>query len=679
MASSILVIALTVALAGFVYVVRSTRLSTVQAELDIEVQTAMESLKQHLRLSSIDEITYYPAGNGPYTALSFPMARDDDDDGAVEVDANGSIIWDRQVIYHVWSGVPNELRMTVFDPRSDLSPTERQEQLDHVVANGNGAGTHNGANADTRVVFANLFKWSVSSPGDAGTFDGYDGGDPFPFYHRLGSFPLTGGSHSFTFTVVGRNPSSTGFRVGVDYLFMSPSSYVSGTPPLHGRREGEWQLPVAAESGASAARTYMQGSWSGNYHLRFFAVTNNNFFTLTLENDRWEETNFNEGGTHSNTTVVFDQTLTPNDFVVQIEGRGTNWTASAQTGGSNGVPCVPDVYRGCAVRVIVRGGEMPDGGWLQYDGRYCTVGFRSCGAVSDSLKIEDAFIAECASSDTNSPDAKAGTFTRLLFSGAGAAAIPAGTFKWTDPAAFAIDETKSYLVTYRVRDDGTSGNAREWLEVTAPSAVGAYVIPRSAAPDAAVCQSATWSTNAAVLATNRVPGVEMLATTYPADAFYLSGVFNTALDAPVYSDMSWNAVKPSGTDVRMYVRTGNSEDMSGAGAWFGPMTAPGAISPGARPYVQFGALLLSDAYGLETPKLKDVTVRWAGETRVMDIGGVFTKGPNYGKFKLTIDGMELTRALTVYLEIFDQALGYRGDQTLTSSLVAEVTPRNSGK
>ena len=117
-ATAILGITMIAAVSGWLYVFRGERMNSVQNELDMDVRAAMERLRADIRLSSIDKMYYYPEGPGPYTAISIPLARDDNGDGLIELDDSGKIIWDKTVIYHVWSGTPNQLRKTTFDPRN---------------------------------------------------------------------------------------------------------------------------------------------------------------------------------------------------------------------------------------------------------------------------------------------------------------------------------------------------------------------------------------------------------------------------------------------------------------------------------------------------------------------------------------------------------------------------------
>jgi len=672
-ATSILMIAVGMSITVLYYVLKSANQSETQNELDMQVQLAMERIKYDMRLSSLGEMFFSPAGSGPYGAISFPMARDDDGDGAVDLDADGHIIWDRTMIYHVWQSVPYQLRLTIFDTRDNsLSDLQRQQQIDSVVLNGNGASAPNSANATTTVVFQNLFTWIVSPA--SSTLDAYSDTEKRTIGVALGSALLSPGDHTFAFTVQGKNPSSSGYHVGVDNLFVSPS---------YGLREGEAQLPATAYDGPAPAREYKAGgSWAGNYHLLFPATDTEQSFTLTLENDRWEETNFDEtGDIRDNTTVEFVKTLSPYDYVVQLQGLGYTWMAYEQTGDTNGIPCAADTFRSTAVRVLIQGEEMANGDAINFDGNRCLVMFRAGAISSQQLKINAAYIAECSDSNDPSMDAAPGTTTQLTFDGGPGWTVPSGVPKWSDLASFSIDKDKSYLVTFLVDNAAAMGNPWIWRDYVAPATSTAYIIPGASAPTAADAAAETWSSRADVITTNVAPGVQFVYTTYPQRGVYTSRIFDTQLDAPEYIDIDWSENIPSGAGLDMRVRSGNSNDLSDAAEWTNvtAMASPGAINPGDKRYVQFHAELQAGSYDLSTPLLKDVTIRWTGQTQVIDIGGTFTKGPDYGIFKITVDGVELKSGLMIDLEIYKDVRGLGGMHTITSRLKSEVRPRNSGK
>ncbi|MFO7870731.1 MAG: hypothetical protein R6V03_04790 [Kiritimatiellia bacterium] len=675
-ASSILVLAISMAMGGLIFVLRNSRKSNVQGELDIDVQTAMEELKRDLRLSAMDRFFLHPL-SGDYQGISFPMCRDDDGDGAVEVDAENRIIWDKTMIYHRWEGTPNQLRLTEFDPRDNtLSDAQRREQLEDVVNDGHGTSTHNGANASTRTVFRNLFDWNIF-PADS-SYDGY-----YPVLSRdrdvvLGSCIISNGPHTFTFVTQEPNTNSTGRKIGIDYLFMSPS---------YSAREGEAQLPVTAESGATATEQYMAGgSWSGNYQLYFPATATGQQFTITMENDRWENTNFRRTGYRADgTTVKFDQSLSPKDYMLMLEGNDTNWYAWRYAGDYTGSASAEDFIRGDAVRVLIRGQQMEEGGYLSFDGEKCKVKFRAGGPdVSRKLGIEDAYIAECANHTNVTADVIGSTMTPISFGGLASKTIDGGSSVLSDEIDFQIDKDKSYIVGYLCKSDAARGNAWKWTDYMIPGRPGSFILTNASSGE---FTAPTWSTNARASSTGAVYGVEHLFTSYPSNGTYVSGRFDTHLVEPDYTGIDWNEVVPAGCDLGMKVRSASSSDMSDAVDWdsIAWMYSPGWINPlttGGMEgrYVQFMALLQTNPDCDDTPKLKDVAIKWEGEPQVVDVGGTFTRGPDYGQFTMLVDGVNLQAGVKIDLEIYEDVLGFRGTTTrVTSALSTEIMPRNTGK
>jgi hypothetical protein len=671
--ATLLVVTLSLAMAGFVYFLRGAAQSAVQNELDIDVQTAMERVKYDLRLSSLDHMFYFPAGAVAFEAVSFPLARDDDGDGAVELNESGAIDWDKTHVYHVWSGEPEQLRLTTFDPRDNtLSDTERQEQIDSVVTVGGGSVTHNSANSSTTVIFENLIDWEVTPRG--AIFDGYSTTLQRENNVFLGSIVLSNGTHDVKFEVIGKNGASSGYKVGVDSVIASPS---------YSPREGEAQT-VASRSGATATSQYMtQGSWSGNYQLSFPATAVGHYFSLSLENDRWEETNFKgTGSLFDDTSVIFDDALDDGDFVVSLDGFGPNWYAKEQSGDLQGGTAGAESVRGMAVRVLIRGGDMVNGGWIQYNGGSCWVHFQAGSEPLTELKISDAYISECANQEAPSPDIDTSTLTRLTFDADHGIAIPSSSGKWTDLMPFSIDTEKSYIVSFLVHDHDEEGSAWKWDETQDPTMMGSYMIPAANAPTLADLTAATWSTRPELLSTNATLAVGYLNTTYPTHGLYTSQIIDTKQSAPPYSALTWNSYVPGGAALQMKIRSGNNDGLSDAAAWSNvtAMAAGGAINPGNKRYCQIQADLKPDASGFSTPKLLDATLRWTGVEKFVDVGGTFTKGPDYGVFKVTVDGREIKTGVVIDLEIFQQTRGYRGaDRTVRSSLTSEVTPLNTGR
>jgi len=678
-ASAVLVAVVGTALAAFGYMLRMSNARNVQDELDINVQVAMERLKADLRLSALDRMCFNPAGNGPYVAISFPAARDDDGNGAVEIDANRDVIWDQTIIYHVWPGTPHELRVTTFDPRDEsLTIEQRQQQLDAVVAKGNGSTTHNARNARTVVIFRNVFSWQLTTFG--ALFDAYSPTPESALDISMGFAQLTPGNHTFTFTAVDKHVRSSGYDLGIDTLVVSPS---------YGVREAEAQLPATANVGPTPEdRAIVGGSVSGHHRLVAPLEEVGQFFTLTMNNDQWEETNFSDPlADSSNIVAELDESLTPSDVIARLEGNEVTWSAADSSGDTLGASGGADAVNGSAVRVLLRGEDMLNGMNLQCSGARCSVNFRAASLPNERLRIDHAFIMECLSPDIPTPDAVGSTITRLTFSGNDDAEILSGQQIWSDWATFPIDKDKSYLVSYLVnkkKENGPAwGSAWTWGEPCTPTNGSAWTWIASDTPEEAEAKKDKWSDkiNDKVFRTNTLFGVQAAAVTYLPGGQFESQGFDTRLTAPLYGRMDWNAIVPSGCVLTMKVRTGSNSTMSDAPDWSSvpAMSSPSIIAPGSGRYIQFLAILASDSTTSLSPKLKDVTITWQGETRVVDMQATFAKSPTSGIYEMRVDGARLVTGITVELQIFKEARGTGGNRQLTSGLIAEVRPLNTRK
>jgi len=674
---TILIIAMVIAVTGLSYVLRGERLNSVQNELDIDVRTTMERLRNDLRLSSLEYIFVWPQGVSTNTAISFPKARDDDGDGLIELDANGKIIWDVTLIYHVWNSSPNELRLTTFDTRDNsLNDAQRQDQLESVVLNGTGAGTYNSANASTRALFRNLFFWDIRGKG--AQFDTYA-----PTLARMpvefGSCLLDPGAHDFKFDIVGKNAASSGYKIGIDSLIVSPSGV---------KREAEDQIPPSVQSGASATEEYMAGgNWSGNYQLNFDAGGIGDYFVLSMDNDRWEEQNFDgEGAVSDDCIAEFDETLTPKSFVVMPSPVTNAWQSNWQTLNANYGSSSGGELRGKAIRILLRGDEMWEGGAIKYSGPLHCIWFY---AGVNQLQILEARIAEATNPATYCMDFDPTTDEQLFFYGTMATyTISAGSYARAWPANdMWIDSEKSYLLSLLVVNDSGKSDARYWEELHTGAGTnpppGCYYIDGTNSPTVSDIRAPIWSSNPLVQTTNRLYALQHLHILAASNGTYTSQIVDTKISSPTYKTVDWTAIKPSGTDVKIKVRTDSNPDMSTAPDWTNvtASSSPGAINPGSGRYVQFQAVMDSSSSLWYVPKLRDVTIDWDGVTRLTDVGATLTMGPDYGIFELTVDNKPLIRGMSVDLTIYKDIRGFggKGSNRLTSTLSAEVEPRNTGK
>jgi len=670
----LLVMAMALALTGYMFSLKNINQGDVQNELDMDVQLAMERLKIDLRLSSLDTMFYYPSGAGPYEAISFPMAEDSDGDGLLEKDSEGGILWDKTVIYHIRPTTPNQLVKTTFTPRDNsLSDAQRQAQLESVVQVGHGGSTYNSQNASSDVIFENLLNWSLNPK--AGWFDAYS-----PVLSRdsssLGYILLDPGTHKFTFKVIKKNSSSQGYKIGIDQLFVSPS---------YSPREAESQLPVSAQSGATAITQYMPGDWKGNYHLTFPAIAVGDSFSLTLDNDRWEETNFDGiGYLASNTTVRFDTTLSPSDFSAQLEGMDTTWAAAVQTGDPYGRNTPNGEMQNWGVRTILKGSDLDvSGNWLDYEGRKCKVSFAA--TATNHFAVHRAYIGESASStNLNMKYRDLSAVYPITFGGGSAVGISAGTIHESDWIDLPIERDKNYVISYSVYDHPDINAPKQWLDTQVSSTTNTLWTTRVAVGVGdVIANNQNWDGQGfSTYPTNRIIGIESVYVSYPELGKYTSQVSDTHLAAPKYGDISWNADQPAGTALSLKVRTGNNPDLSDAPDWnviSASSVNPHSVVASYKRYIQFQALFTSNPDGTSTPKLKDVTIDWDGERQLVNIGGIFTKGPDYGMFEISVDDDPLRSALIVDLEIYRDVLVMNKESLrITSSLKMDMTPRNSG-
>jgi prepilin-type N-terminal cleavage/methylation domain-containing protein len=652
----LLVMAMALALFGYMFSLKNINQGDVQNELDMDVQLAMERLKKDLRLSSLHTMFYHPAGPGPYEAISFPMAVDNDGDGLLEKDSDGGIIWDKTVIYHIRPTTPNQLVITTFEPRNNsLSDAQRQAQLESVVQYGTGDYTYNSQNASSDVIFENLLDWEIRP--EEGRFDAYS-----PALTRdsssMGYVLLSPGSHKFTFTTIDKNRKSSGYKIGIDQLFVSPS---------YSAREAETQLPAYSQVGAVPSRSYMPGDWKGNFQLEFPASGVGNSFTLVLDNDRWEETNFGAVGYEAeDTEFIFDRTLIPRDFVVKLRGNEITWSASDQTF-STETAYTNSTLQGGTVAVHINGSQLlTNSNWIVNNGKKCRLTFQA--GSTGKFQVENVFIGKTDSLETLSYG-MAGSAAQAFFGSSSVSPVMSetttATSDWID---LEINTTNNYLVVYQVRNEADKCFPVALENTRVISAAPAY-------------SGADCMVNG--VRTNYLFGLTSITASYPAAGTYTSQVFDTHLAKPKYGDVSWNADLPPGTAIALKVRAGSQPDLSDAPGWStvpASTVNPRSIGTSYSRYIQFQALLVSDpTTSTLTPKLRDVTIDWTGEKQLVNVGGIFTKGPGYGMFEVSVDGNPLRSALIVDLEIYKDVLVMNKEsRRITSSLQADLTPRNSG-
>lgn len=680
---------------GWNNIYRGERTNSAQAALDMDVRTAIERIRSEARMSAIERMVFYPDGSGPYVAISLPIAVDRDEiTGLVPMSSTSNMIFDTTVVYHISRGAPEKLIRTSFYPRDNTATVaQRTDQLEQVVAAGSGAGAElDGEAATSRVIFSNFFDWKIDPT--AGAFDAYApdfGRRPVVF----GSFPLSPGAHQYTFMVGGKNAASSGYKLGLDTLICSPTTH-----PL----EAEDQKVVAALP--SAAREYIAaGSWSGRHQLLAVPEGDQASFTLEIENDRWEETNFEDSyaGTDNHVKAEFDTTLLDN--VIRLAGTGVVWNVRDQTDDMESYEAnstgIGNKLENHAFRVLIESDAlMHDGRLLAYSSEHNSslwttaapphsyLRFRIPGGYDMSKTCYATIAVADPDSNTNAfPGIVASSlrYLRLYQDPADInysyGVLSKGTA--SDLSPMDIDRTNSYVVSFWVyRSEHAGAKWVAWEDRRAPiSAMTQIATNISSETFVKIRTSPSWQDDADVAARDNdvqayseVRFLEDIVTVCPRSGTYVSRIFDTTLPNPSYLSMDWEADVPGGTKLKISSRTGSLPDLSDA-SWAGQSAG---AAPGFGRYCQFRAELESDNWLGLTPRLRRVVTRWEGDLQIVDLAGMVTVGPDYGAFDLTIDGEPLVRGLRFDMTIFKDVATGIGTRRMHSSMSMEVAPRNSG-
>jgi type II secretory pathway pseudopilin PulG len=655
-------------------VFRGWREAAVNSELNINLELALERIRQDMRLSSVGVglMSFYPADAQRYTAISFPMAEDRDGDGLLDRNAENRIVWTRTVIYHVVHSTPNELRRTTFYPRATNStPEALYAQLKQVAESSTTAGFAAGAMAgetvSSRIVFRNLTELYFSPP-DA-VFDGYSPTRQRASTVNFGSIVLDGGDHELAFKVIGKNPKSSGYKVQIDRFRVS----LSGSS-----REGEIYVPANTHPrspfysfgafGGSVTAEDMAGyggAWSGNAQLVFNAWGPGSRINFNAFDDLWCDANFDDPGgvIANNCSVKWDTSFrseTPfiGDKVVSMD-KGIAWSASV------------------------------------------------CGDTVVTIPVTNAIVvANTIYGGTNNPEmtiAMSGCSTRLLFERPDGNRLHITNARITDPLS-----GNSVAVTFNtghtevvVPVSGPSVIASDWIPLWEVDRDRNYVVsftsaPQDANPWGLVGWQHSGGTTLSTINGSPAPtlvGLHALETGYPKQAIYRSGIYDTMCDNPNYKFLTWTHVEKfsDGGDIDIRVRAGDQPDLAGA-SWTaayslydGYFQSNGANSlthlPRGR-YVQYEALLQCGIGGeteahLDDPTaiLRDVTITWAPALGLVDLEVDFGMGPDCGLVQVTLDGQKFVKSMLVELAIFKD--GPRGVLTVRGH--TEIRPLNTGK
>ena len=317
------------AMSSWLSFMQKSNRANAQSGLDMEARSIIENFRSEMSKTSRESIIFYPEDQAPYQAVSFALPADQDGDGLMDMNtATSNILWRQTIVYHIFNQPPKppQMKRTQFNNRnSAASFAERYAQVQAVVTAGVGTSAClANETTSTRVMFENLFTgrlWHAEA-----RFDGYAPVANTKETVNFGVTPVQAGPQQVTFTIVDKNPNSSGRKFGLDRITASASGWSMEAELLPGTDS----IPktFAGPGGASAA-----------YGLLAATTADGQTVNLTVNNDAVEDAIF-IGETRnillSNTVVRLDENYKPTGFAsgvncAKLDGTCTNaWSASEQ-------------------------------------------------------------------------------------------------------------------------------------------------------------------------------------------------------------------------------------------------------------------------------------------------------------------------------------------------------------
>ncbi|UCD55107.1 MAG: prepilin-type N-terminal cleavage/methylation domain-containing protein [Candidatus Omnitrophota bacterium] len=716
-----------IVLSMWYFAYRNWTSENIRTRLRVNLEMAMERIKEELRLSSATYISLYdPDGGTNYQAISFPVAEPDKQDSNFFEIEDDKIYWDKSVIYHVYDpGTGQELRRTEFRKNNDvlINETQRDLQLLNVFENGDGSGGPNKSKASTDTIFKNLTELSIIPK--AQEFDGYSATAKRSDNVEFGIVRLTPGEHDLKFEVIDQNDSSTGYKLGIDTISIAPSGC---------QREAEVYTPVAS-SGDTTSKLGPDVTWSGNYYLQYNADYGDrsgggDYVTFRLRYDKWLESNFNN-------SILANTLIAGDDLYVTLPdldtGNESGWQAEVEAGSVEGDATKADYNDGLGapkpltnitVRTLISSGVIS--GNLNSDTDIFRVKFDSHSL--QPLTITSAYIDQrnMATMNQNAVDPAVlgppGSETRiqLYFTDASnnitpGTTIPAGSSAYSNWAIFPIDTAKDYFITFHITT-AAGAYLSYWegtIAIQPPNDINSYLIGGDYANNSLWPAPTGHDTSVPPALDECVSSKNIYAVAevevWLKTGSVTSSIYDTKIASPSYDDIGWDSYEPAGSAITVSAGSSDSEAMSG-GTWdSGSSTNPHSLSIGSGRYVQFradlsltpfwtcidhSAITASDADyksvpptiacstcgkylipAVNPPWIDNVAIDWPGEANMCGISGYFAQKPDYGIIRLTVDGQELTKGLEFNVTLSETFQ----EKTCEASLTAEVEPRNTGR
>lgn len=363
--------------------------------------------------------------------------------------------------------------------------------------------------------------------------------------------------------------------------------------------------------------------------------------------------------THSNT-----ETIGTNPYLAlasrETQGLGSSWLASTQT--LSGSQVDETLATRQSIRSVINGSNVTKPAKM--------IRIKFVAPENGSLVLNSAYFGQRSGSEAqaNGSFNFSGVPTQLYFDnaplatgstdpvgavGAGTATsvtVPAGNYVWSNWFAYTIDTSATvpdFLVSMNI---SVGSGASTLLQTQTPLPVYSYRIDDATGLNVAV---SPWSAAWAGYATAASVFASLEMASWVDNGTATSQVYDTKVTSPAYSSMSWLPTLPAGAIVTLKIRTSANADMTGATAWslaLNSVTTPLNLStlPNQR-YVQFQATFQAAVPYLTYPQIDDVKINWPGNAAFVELLGHYTLKPNYGQFRVLVDGQPTVKGLELKL------------------------------
>jgi len=241
------------------------------------------------------------------------------------------------------------------------------------------------------------------------------------------------------------------------------------------------------------------------------------------------------------------------------------------------------------------------------------------------------------------------------------------SYIYSNWAEFTIDTSKDYFVTLGISTT-LDFDATYWQDLKTVPTTNSYSTANSGQAELPQWSASTARTNLYTVGV----GENWVNIGTVVSLVYDTGIDNETL--PDYKKISWASSVPDGTSLAVWVRASDSEDMSSI-SWVAVIDGSEPSGVDGKRYIQFRAELATSSPYSSYPWIDNVAIDWSGVAGACEISGYFTKKPDYGIIKLTIDGNEIMKAVEFQIELSEAFQ----ENDYEASSIAGVKLRNTDK